>query len=258
MLGRDLQQALAGRDVTALGRADLDVTDAAAVAAAVRGHDVVLNCAAYTKVDEAEAHEPEAYAVNAVGAIEPRRRERRARRPARHDLDGLRVRREGHRRRTRRIARATRSTHTAAPRPRARNSRWSGTPTAPTWCARRGSTASTDRTSRARCCSWRRPRTPGPSSTTSSASPPGRQTSRSRSSHSSMPTLRPGSITARTPARRRGSTSHGRCSRTPGSTPNASRRRTAAPSCARRPALVLRAGPRRLGGCWPRTHATVA
>ena len=55
MLGRDLQSVLDGRDVTALGRADLDVTDAAAVAAAVAGHDVVLNCAAYTKVDDAEA-----------------------------------------------------------------------------------------------------------------------------------------------------------------------------------------------------------
>lgn len=67
MLGRDLQDALAGRDVTPVGRADLDVTDAAAVAAAVHGHDVVVNCAAYTKVDDAETHEDEAYAANATG-----------------------------------------------------------------------------------------------------------------------------------------------------------------------------------------------
>jgi dTDP-4-dehydrorhamnose reductase len=67
MLGRDLQAVLEGREVTALGRADLDVTDAAAVAAAVHGHDVVVNCAAYTKVDDAEAHEEDAYAVNAIG-----------------------------------------------------------------------------------------------------------------------------------------------------------------------------------------------
>ena len=67
MLGRDLQAALAGHEVTALARADLDVTDAAAVAAAVRGHDAVVNCAAYTKVDDAEAHEDLAYAVNATG-----------------------------------------------------------------------------------------------------------------------------------------------------------------------------------------------
>ena len=67
MLGRDLQTALAGRDVTALGRSDLDVTDLDAVKAAVAGHDVIINCAAYTKVDDAEMHEDEAYAVNAVG-----------------------------------------------------------------------------------------------------------------------------------------------------------------------------------------------
>jgi dTDP-4-dehydrorhamnose reductase len=68
MLGRDLQSAFAGREVTALGRGDLDVTDASAVAAAVDGHDLVVNCAAYTRVDDAETHEREAYAVNATGA----------------------------------------------------------------------------------------------------------------------------------------------------------------------------------------------
>jgi dTDP-4-dehydrorhamnose reductase len=68
MLGHDLQSALAGRDVTALTRADLDVTDAAAVSAAVAGHDVVINASAYTKVDDAESNEDAAYAVNATGA----------------------------------------------------------------------------------------------------------------------------------------------------------------------------------------------
>ncbi|TFD19512.1 dTDP-4-dehydrorhamnose reductase [Cryobacterium sp. TMS1-13-1] len=67
MLGRDLQTALAGREVTALCRSDLDVTDLAAVTAAVAGHDVIINCAAYTKVDDAETNEDAAYAVNAVG-----------------------------------------------------------------------------------------------------------------------------------------------------------------------------------------------
>lgn len=67
MLGRDLQEALVGHEVTALRRADLDVTDPEAVDAAVSGHDAVVNCAAYTKVDDAEAHEAEAYAVNATG-----------------------------------------------------------------------------------------------------------------------------------------------------------------------------------------------
>jgi len=67
MLGQDLRHALADADVTALGRAELDITDAAAVDAAVAGHDVVINSAAYTKVDDAETHEDEAYAVNATG-----------------------------------------------------------------------------------------------------------------------------------------------------------------------------------------------
>lgn len=68
MLGRDLQSALGGREVTALGRAELDVTDREQVLAAVRGHDVVINASAYTQVDNAETDEERAYAVNAIGA----------------------------------------------------------------------------------------------------------------------------------------------------------------------------------------------
>ena len=68
MLGQDLQRALAGRDVSALGRLDLDVTDLDAVRAGVAGHDVVINASAYTKVDDAESHEADALAVNAIGA----------------------------------------------------------------------------------------------------------------------------------------------------------------------------------------------
>jgi dTDP-4-dehydrorhamnose reductase len=67
MLGRDLQAVLAGREVTALSRADLDVTDRDAVSDAVRGHGVVFNASAYTNVDDAESHEDAAYAVNALG-----------------------------------------------------------------------------------------------------------------------------------------------------------------------------------------------
>ncbi len=67
MLGRDLQEALAGRDVVALTRAELDITDPSAVAAAVAGVDVVFNCAAYTAVDAAETDEEAASLVNAVG-----------------------------------------------------------------------------------------------------------------------------------------------------------------------------------------------
>ena len=68
MLGQDLLTALAGREVTALSRSDLDVTDLDAVRAAVAGHDVVVNAAAYTKVDDAESDEESAFAVNATAA----------------------------------------------------------------------------------------------------------------------------------------------------------------------------------------------
>lgn len=68
MLGQDLQRALADHELTALGRGELDVTDASAVRDAVRGQDAVVNAAAYTRVDDAEDHEDEAFAVNALGA----------------------------------------------------------------------------------------------------------------------------------------------------------------------------------------------
>jgi dTDP-4-dehydrorhamnose reductase len=68
MLGTDLCRVLDGRDVTALGRGDLDITDTPAVRAALAGHDVVINAAAYTDVDAAEGDEAAAFAVNATGA----------------------------------------------------------------------------------------------------------------------------------------------------------------------------------------------
>ena len=66
MLGRDLETLLLERGAghTALGRAELDLADAAAVADAAAGHDVVVNAAAWTNVDGAEEHEAEASAVN--------------------------------------------------------------------------------------------------------------------------------------------------------------------------------------------------
>jgi dTDP-4-dehydrorhamnose reductase len=72
MLGQDLVAALGGssgpREVTSAGRDLLDVTDPAACLAAVSGHDVVVNTAAWTAVDDAESQEAGAFAVNAVGA----------------------------------------------------------------------------------------------------------------------------------------------------------------------------------------------
>ncbi len=71
-LGSDLQQVLAGHagdEVRAVDVDVLDITDAAAVDAAVAdfGPDVLVNAAAYTAVDAAESDEDRAYAVNAAG-----------------------------------------------------------------------------------------------------------------------------------------------------------------------------------------------
>jgi dTDP-4-dehydrorhamnose reductase len=67
MLGHDLLEVLAGTDVRGLARAELDVTDEPAVAAAVAGTDVVVNTAAWTDVDGAEEDEEAATRVNGTG-----------------------------------------------------------------------------------------------------------------------------------------------------------------------------------------------
>jgi dTDP-4-dehydrorhamnose reductase/4-ketoreductase len=70
-LGRDLVATLTDCDEAVIGldRATLDISDEAAVGAALDLHrpDVVVNAAAYTRVDDAESHEDLAAAVNAVG-----------------------------------------------------------------------------------------------------------------------------------------------------------------------------------------------
>ena len=72
MLGADMVAVLTsrGEPVTGMNRAGLDVTDAAAVTDAIARcrPDVVVNCAAWTAVDDAEASEEQALAVNAGGA----------------------------------------------------------------------------------------------------------------------------------------------------------------------------------------------
>src|SRR5687767_13954197 len=72
MLGRDVVAAAAnaGHDVAGLARAELDITDAHAVRAAVGAArpDAVVNCAAWTDVDGAEAAEAAATAINGAGA----------------------------------------------------------------------------------------------------------------------------------------------------------------------------------------------
>jgi dTDP-4-dehydrorhamnose reductase len=65
MLGRDVARLSGG---VALPRAELDVTDRAAVREAIGPDDLVFNCAAWTDVDRAEAHEETATRINAEGA----------------------------------------------------------------------------------------------------------------------------------------------------------------------------------------------
>jgi dTDP-4-dehydrorhamnose reductase len=72
MLGRAVARDAArlGHDVVALGHADLDVTDAANVGRIVAavGPRAIVNCAGFTDVDGAEAHEAHALRVNGDGA----------------------------------------------------------------------------------------------------------------------------------------------------------------------------------------------
>ena len=82
MLGQDLVTAVgsAGHDVRGVDRESIDITDWRSVEVVVRagGYDVVANCAAWTAVDDAETHEPQAFAVNAVGPALLARAARRA------------------------------------------------------------------------------------------------------------------------------------------------------------------------------------
>ncbi|MCB2412732.1 dTDP-4-dehydrorhamnose reductase [Demequina sp. TTPB684] len=70
MLATDVVEALGhagAADVTLTDRDELDILDAEAVAAAVAGTDLIINCAAFTAVDAAEEQEDLALAVNATG-----------------------------------------------------------------------------------------------------------------------------------------------------------------------------------------------
>ncbi len=72
MLGQDVMAALRARreTVMGLGRRELDVTDEAAVRAVIGDYrpGIVVNCAAWTAVDAAEADEQAALRVNGLGA----------------------------------------------------------------------------------------------------------------------------------------------------------------------------------------------
>jgi dTDP-4-dehydrorhamnose reductase len=71
MLGRDTVDELArrGEDVTGLDHTALDITQQAAVEGALMDHrpDLIVNCAAYTAVDDAETDEERALLINGEG-----------------------------------------------------------------------------------------------------------------------------------------------------------------------------------------------
>src|SRR5579875_1881212 len=68
-LGSHLTRVLAADDAVCVTRAQLDITDAGAVDAAVAAHrpHVVINAAAYTAVDDAESDEQRAMRINRDG-----------------------------------------------------------------------------------------------------------------------------------------------------------------------------------------------
>lgn len=71
MLGTDIHKVFSSDcNVTALKRDELDIADAGAVfrTVAEESPDIVVNCAAYTKVDECETETDTAYSVNGYGA----------------------------------------------------------------------------------------------------------------------------------------------------------------------------------------------
>ncbi len=68
-LAHDLKACLGGETLVALTRAELDITNAPAVRAALERHrpDCLINTAAYNRVDDAEAEPAAAFAANAGG-----------------------------------------------------------------------------------------------------------------------------------------------------------------------------------------------
>jgi dTDP-4-dehydrorhamnose reductase len=67
MLGQDFMTALSTQNVSGFDRNEFDITNAKSVNSILSGFDFVVNCAAWTAVDEAEANESAALAINGTG-----------------------------------------------------------------------------------------------------------------------------------------------------------------------------------------------
>ena len=166
----------AGHAVTRADLPGLDILDPAQCVEQVAGHDVVVNCAAYTAVDAAETDE-----AARLRGQRRRRRQPGPRGPRRRRRDGAAVHRLRRRRRRARAVRRRRAGR-AAPRPTAAPRRPASGRCAPSAraagsCARPGSTAPRARTSRRRCSASRASASASRSSPTRSASRPGPSTS---------------------------------------------------------------------------------
>ncbi len=70
MLGHDLVPACQAAGFTTIGLdlPEVDITQPASLAEAIPGDSTVINCAAYTRVDDAEAEKELAFAINGEGA----------------------------------------------------------------------------------------------------------------------------------------------------------------------------------------------
>lgn len=67
MLGQEFMTTVADRELVGLDRAEFDITDMDTIRGVLTGFDVVVNCAAWTAVDDAETHEEAALAINGTG-----------------------------------------------------------------------------------------------------------------------------------------------------------------------------------------------
>lgn len=67
MLGQEFMTAANDRHVSGFDRAEFDITAIDSIRDVIQGFDVVVNCAAWTAVDDAETREAAALAINGTG-----------------------------------------------------------------------------------------------------------------------------------------------------------------------------------------------
>lgn len=67
MLGQEFINSISSHNLTGFDRAEFDITDIESVRSVLTNFDVVINCVAWTEVDNAETHEEAALKVNGDG-----------------------------------------------------------------------------------------------------------------------------------------------------------------------------------------------